>query len=191
MAPPMLTTAVVATAVLASFSVLAEPGSNYRYSAFFLVPIVWAVYLLRRRAHLHPWLFFLFVTAVVLHDLGTFGFYQKKFAGVWFDQMVHFYFGMVGGLIFLRLLRRGWRLGPFRTAAAAVLFVMGVGAIHELYEWASTLVLGPQRGMLKLPPYGDATDTHRDLFANLLGVLLSLVLYAVFPQRRADVSVGR
>jgi uncharacterized membrane protein YjdF len=42
--------------------------------------------------------------------------------------------------------------------------------------------------MLKLPPYGDATDTHRDLFANLLGVLLSLVLYAVFPQRRTDVG---
>ncbi len=81
MAPPMLTTAVVATVVLISFSILAEPGSNYRYSAFFLVPVVWAVYLLRRRAHLHPWHFFLFVTAVVLHDLGTFGFYQRKFLG--------------------------------------------------------------------------------------------------------------
>ena len=188
MAPPMLTTAVIATAVLISFSILAEPGSNYRYSAFFLVPLVWAVYLLRRRAQLHPWHFLLFVAAVVLHDLGTFGFYQKKFVGVWFDQIVHFYFGLVGGLIFLRLLRRGWRLSHFRSAAAAVMFVMGAGAIHELYEWASTLALGPERGMLKLPPYGDATDTHRDLFANLLGVTLALVLYAVFPARRTDVG---
>ena len=188
MAPPMLTTAVVATAVLISFSILAEPGSNYRYSAFFLAPVVWAAYLLRRRAHLHPWHFFLFVTAVVLHDLGTFGFYQRKFLGVWFDQVVHFYFGLVGGLIFLRLFRRGWRLSAFRSAAAAVLFVMGVGAIHELYEYASTLVLGPQRGMLKLPPYGDATDTHRDLLANLVGVIVALVLYMVFPQRRVEVA---
>jgi uncharacterized membrane protein YjdF len=41
--------------------------------------------------------------------------------------------------------------------------------------------------MLKLPPYGDATDTHRDLLANLAGVLLALVLYAAFPQRRVEV----
>jgi uncharacterized membrane protein YjdF len=188
MAPPMLTTAVVATVVLISFSIAAEPGSNYRYSAFFLIPIVWAMYLLRRRVHLHPWHFLLFVTAVILHDLGTFGFYQKKFLGIWFDQYVHFYFGMVGGLIFLRFLRRGWRLSASRAAAACVLFVMGMGAIHELYEWASTLVLGPQRGMLKLPPYGDATDTHRDLFANLLGAVLAVVLSAVFPPRRVDVG---
>ena len=182
----MLTTAVLASAVLIAFSVFAQPGSNYRYAAFFLVPLVWVMYLLRRKAHLHPWHFVLFVIAIVLHDLGTFGFYQKQWLGVWFDQWVHFYFGLVGGLILLRFLRRGWRLGPFRAAAATVLGVMGVGAIHELYEWASTLVLGPERGMLKLPPIGDATDTHRDLFANLLGAVLALVLSAVFPPRRSD-----
>jgi uncharacterized membrane protein YjdF len=187
MAPPMMTTAVVATAVLISLSILAQPGSNYRYAAFFLVPVVWVAYLLRRKAHLHPWHFLLFVAGVILHDLGTFGFYQRKFAGIWFDNYVHCYFGLVGGLILLRFFRRGWRLSNSRSAAAAVLCVMGIGAIHELYEWASTLVLGPEKGMLKLPPYGDPTDTHRDLFSNLLGALLAVVLSAVFPPRRGDV----
>jgi uncharacterized membrane protein YjdF len=183
MLPPMLPTAVVATAALVTISALADPGSNYRYSAFFLVPLVWAVYLLRRKAHLHPWHFLLFVTAVVMHDLGAFGLYRRKFLGIWYDNWVHFYFGLVGGLIFNRYFRRGWRLGQWRAATAALVFVMGLGALHELYEWASTLLLGPEKGMLKLPPFGDPTDTHRDLFSNLLGALVALVLYTVFPPR--------
>src|SRR3712207_80305 len=115
MAPPMLTTAVVATAVMIAFTILAPSGSNYRYAAFFLVPLLWAVYALRRKAHMHPWHFFLFATALVLHNLGAFGFYKRKFAGVWFDNIVHFYFGFVGGLILNRFFRRGWKVGPWRS----------------------------------------------------------------------------
>jgi uncharacterized membrane protein YjdF len=182
----MLTTAVVTTAVLIAFTVLAQSGSNYRYAAFFLVPLLWVMYALRRKAHLHPWHFLLFASALVLHNLGAFGFYKRKFAGVWFDNIVHFYFGFVGGVILSRFFRRGWKLGQGRAAVAAVFFVMGIGAVHELYEWASTLVLGPEKGMLKLPPYGDPTDTHRDLFSNLLGVLLALLLTAAFPPHRGE-----
>ena len=50
----LLAVIVVASAAFIAMSVfVAKPGSNYRYSALFLVPIVWALYFLRRRLHLH------------------------------------------------------------------------------------------------------------------------------------------
>ena len=170
------------SAVFIFFSVVvAKPGSNYRYSALFLVPIVWAAYFLRRRIHLHPLHYFLFALALLLHNLGAFGFYQRSFLGLPFDVYVHFYFGFVGGLLLHRYLEHAVPLSPFHLRAAVVLLVLGIGGVHEIVEWFSTLALGDKHGMLKRTGVYEF-DTQRDLLDNLLGA----ALYAL--TRRAKAS---
>src|SRR4026209_2135445 len=62
----------VASAVFIALSLfVAKPGRNYRFSALFLVPIVWGPYLLRRRLHLYPLHYALFAVALLLHNLGA------------------------------------------------------------------------------------------------------------------------
>ena len=65
-----------------------------------------------------------------------------------------------------------------------------LGAIHELIEYASTLMLGPEKGMLKLNSPDAKTDTQKDLANNLLGTLVALGIYsvvrAVRSSRKAD-----
>ena len=159
----------------------ARPGSNYRFSALFLVPIVWAVYFLRRRIHLHPLHYGMFAAALLLHNLGAFGLYQRAVLGLSFDIYVHFYFGVVGGLLLYRYLGRTVALTPWQLRVATVLLVLGMGGVHEIVEWFSTLVLGPKHGMLKTEGVY-AFDTQRDMFDNLLGAALAVTGY-VFVRR--------
>jgi len=174
------------TAVLLVVSLLiANPGSTYRFAFLFLVPVLWAVYALRERLVLHPAHFALFASFLLLHDLGVFGAYRQKFFGLQFDVYVHFYFGIVGGFVLLRAfqLRCGW--SGWWLVAATGLFLLGMGAIHELIECASTIWLGKEKGMLKLDP-NDPYDTQKDLMNNLLGAMLACMIQALISRKATD-----
>src|SRR5262245_57195695 len=173
--------ALAGTIVLLAFSVLlAQPGSTYRWSFAFLTPLLWLVYGFRKRLALRLVDFALFVVALVLHDLGALGFYERIFLGLRFDSYVHFAFGLVAGLILCRAFRIGLRLSPLALWFAVPLCVLGLGALHELIEWSTTLLLGPERGMLKLRP-GEPFDTQKDLLNNLLGALLATFYCSIRP----------
>ncbi len=153
---------------------------TYRVAPLFLIPILAAVYFLRRWLNLHWFHYLLFASAILLHNLGAFGFYQKSPFPFSFDIAVHGYFGFVATFLFFRALERHV---PLRSAWAlrllTLMFVMGSGAIHELMEYASYLMLGEERGMLK-PATSYFFDTQRDLLNNFCGCLLALGLYAAY-----------
>jgi uncharacterized membrane protein YjdF len=168
-----------ASGILVAVSLLiARPGSTYRFAFLFLVPLLWAVYAARRQLVLRPIHLGLFASFLLLHDLGSFGFYREKFFGLQFDVYVHFYFGMVGGFIVLRALqiRCGW--SGWWLVVATGLFLLGIGAVHELIECGTTIWLGKEKGMLKLDP-NDPYDTQKDLMNNLLGAMLACMLQSL------------
>src|SRR5688572_18621148 len=95
-------TASVAFVVI---SLMSSAGvAKYRFSFLFLIPILWAVYGLRRRLSIRPLHFALLALALLLHDLGAFGAYSWSMIGLQFDWFVHFLFGLIGGLIVARAL---------------------------------------------------------------------------------------
>jgi len=170
------TIAILGTIPLLVLPFLAAPeASNYRYAFAFLVPILWGAYAGRRWIHLRAFHFALFALALIMHNLGALGFYRKEFLGLAFDTYVHFYFGLVGGLILDRAFRAGLKLRGWRAWSTTLVFLLGLGAIHELVEFASTLGLGPEMGMYKVGN-SDEFDTQKDLFNNLLGGLTALCL---------------
>ena len=65
-----------------------------------------------------------------------------------------------------------------RLWLAVILGILGCGAIHELIEWGSTMLMGPERGMLKALTE-DPYDTQKDLLNNLLGTIVALVCAAL------------
>ena len=179
------------TVALVAFAVMAKSGSTYKIAPFFLIPLLWLPYLLRRRLHLHPLHYLLYALALFLHNFGALGYYQRGVLGLSFDIYVHFYFGVVGGLLVYRLLDRTLPLRPWPRGAMTVLLVLGAGAIHEEIEWFSTLLLGPERGMLKTPAQGVYIfDTQRDMFNNLIGAIVAVALYAVVRRLRRP-AAGR
>ena len=145
------------------------------FAILFLGPLLWAAYFLRHRLSIHPAGFALFAAALLMHDLGAFGAYQKVFFGVQFDTVVHFFFGFVVAVLLARALRFGFTLSGWQLWIATILVMLGLSAVHELIEYASTLLLGPEKGMLKIND-PDKFDTQKDLLNNLLGTCLALFL---------------
>jgi uncharacterized membrane protein YjdF len=166
-------------------STLAKPGSTYRYSFLFLSALLWMVYGVRGRLHLHAFHVGLVASALLLHNLGVFGLYRREFFSLQFDTYVHFYFGVCGGFLLSNGLAEGYGIRGWRLWLAVTLGILGMGAIHELIEFASTLAMGPERGMLKTLAE-DPYDTQKDLFNNMLGTLVSLACSAVFNATRRN-----
>jgi uncharacterized membrane protein YjdF len=171
----------LATVVLCGISLSGSEVANYRWAATLLVPMVWAVFLLRRRLALRPLHFALFALALLAHDMGAFGWYLRPVLGLQWDWYVHFYFGIVGGLIVARVLQL--RLGARGVALGllTVLAVAGVGALHEISEAASTVVFG-EHGMFHAGR-DERYDTQVDLLNNAFGASLALGLRALAARR--------
>ena len=165
----------IATLLFLLFGIIGNGPSTYRFAILFLGPLLWAAYFLRHRLFIHPAGFALFAAALLMHDLGAFGAYQKVFFGVQFDTVVHFFFGFVVAVLLARALRFGFTLSGWQLWIATILVMLGLSAVHELIEYASTLLLGPEKGMLKIND-PDKFDTQKDLLNNLLGTCLALFL---------------
>jgi uncharacterized membrane protein YjdF len=162
---------------------------TYRTAPLFLIPIIWVVYVLRRWLNLHWFHYLLFASAMFLHNLGAFGYYQNSpFPGVSFDIVVHACFGFVATFLYFRALEKHVPVSIWPLRLFTLMFVMGSGAIHELFEYASYVMLGEEKGMLK-PGTSYFFDAQRDLLNNFCGCLLALTLYGVY--RRLANGEGR
>ncbi len=170
------------TLPLLLFPLLAvSDAANYRYAFVFLVPILWGTFFARRALHLLPSHFALFALALILHNLGALGWYQREFVALPFDLYVHFYFGLVGSLILERAFRASLALQGLRMWIAVSIFFLGLATIHELVEFGSTLILG-ENGMWNS---ADAFDTPTDLLSGLLGSLMGLCASALWRRIRS------
>ena len=179
----LLAVAWISTAVLCGISFAGVSVAKYRWSALSLVPLIWIIFLLRARLALRPLHFALFAVAVLAHDMGAFGWYQRPVFGLQYDWLVHFFFGVVGGLIVARALQLRLGVRGFALGLLTVLVVTGIGGVHEIVEAASSWLLGPELGMLHVGPE-DPYDTQADLLNNVLGSTLALGLQRVGWERR-------
>jgi uncharacterized membrane protein YjdF len=173
---PFYAIATITTALFLLITFVAHGPSTYRFAIFFLGPMLWGILAARRKLALHPGHYALLAMALLFHNLGAFGFYRTSWNGIEFDGYVHFFFGVAGGMAIARALGYNFDLGGWKVWVGTILIILGIGAIHELIEFASTVALGPEKGMLKL---GDADyfDTQKDLMNNLLGAITAVGLY--------------
>lgn len=170
-----------ATAVFVLFSVIGNGPSTYRYAFLFLGPILWAVYFFRNQLALSPVHFAILALAFVIHNLGAFGTYGKFYFNLEFDTYVHYFFGFAGGFVAARAILVNLGFTGWKLWFGTVLIIMGIGALHELMEYASTLMLGGEKGMLKTND-PDKFDTQKDLGNNLLGTLTALLIFNLFER---------
>jgi uncharacterized membrane protein YjdF len=184
---PFLAVALITTAGLVTMAILGNMPT-YHAAPFFLVPVTWAIFALRRLLNIQPWHYALICSALLLHMSGAFGFYQHSPLPFSFDILVHYWFAVVLTLGVNRLLEGNFPLRGWHLAVLTFFIMMGLAAMHEIMEYMSYLVLGEKNGMLK-PAIMYFFDTQRDLTNNLLGTLTSLSLLFIvrrLTHRRPD-----
>jgi uncharacterized membrane protein YjdF len=175
----LIAVGVVACIVFAIVSATAK-DPRYHFNLVALGPLMWLPYFFRRRLYLHPVHYALFAVAILLHDLGAYGFYKASPLPFSYDILVHYYFAVPVTLILYRALRGNFsEIKPVWIGVTSLLFMMGFGALHEIMEFCSYLLLGEEKGMLK-PSSSYFFDTQRDLTNNLFGTLTALTLVVVY-----------
>jgi uncharacterized membrane protein YjdF len=176
---PFYAIAIATTACFILISLGATNGpSTYRFAILFLGPMLWAILAFRRKLALHPGHYALLALALLFHNLGAFGLYRTSWQKIEFDAAVHYYFGVAGAFVIARGLGYNFNLGGWKLWAGTILVILGIGGLHELIEFGSTVALGPEKGMLKLGD-GDVFDTQKDLLNNLLGAITALGFYGM------------
>ena len=175
---PFYAIAIATTVLFAVITFVAHGPSTYRFAILFLGPMLWALLAGRRKLALHPGHYALLAMALLFHNLGAFGFYRTSWNGIEFDGYVHYFFGVAGGMAIARGLGYNFGLGGWKVWVGTILVILGIGGIHELIEFASTIAMGPEKGMLKIGD-GDFFDTQKDLMNNMLGAITALGFYGV------------
>jgi uncharacterized membrane protein YjdF len=174
----------IAIVVIAATATLPK----YHINPIFLLPLLWLGYFVRRPLGVTPATFAAYALALLLHDLGAYGFYQRSPLPFSWDILVHYFFGVVGTLVIRGALATNFAmLRPWQVNVTTLLFIMGLGALHEIMEYVSYLIGGTKFGMLD-PEHMYFFDTQRDLTNNLLGCLTGLVVWAL--ARRATRARG-
>ena len=180
--------AIVASVVFLIISATAKVAT-YRINPIFLLPLLWLPYWLRRRVFLRSVDYALFALAIFVHDLGAYGFYQSSPLPFSYDILVHFYFAIAVIIMLHRALAMNFPvLRPWQVNVTSLLFMMGFGALHEIMEYITYLLLGEERGMLK-PSTSYSFDTQRDLTNNLLGAIVGLLIIALASRVRRSSRV--
>src|SRR4051812_35728597 len=180
----------VVTSILIVIIAIVAKVPNYHINPIFLIPFLWLPYFFRNKLHLHPVHYAMFAIAILFHDLGAFGFYQHSPLPWSFDIYVHFYFAVALTLMLYRAIATNFPLKPWHAKLTTLMFMMGIGALHEIMEYLTYLVVGEEKSMLH-PSTSYFFDTQRDLTNNLRGALTALTIITVYEAVAARRSARR
>lgn len=89
-----------------------------------------------------------------------------------FDRLVHFAFGALTMAPMVEGGVRYWGLSPRMAMVFALLFVLAVGRLYEIFEWSLTLTLAPGDAGAYNGEQGDRFDAQKDMALAGLGAVL-------------------
>ncbi len=104
-----------------------------------------------------------------------------------FDRVGHFVVGFYAFAMMEWLLRKGY-CGLLLATLFSLFFIMSVAAGYEIVEWWYAVADGGDAGIKFLGSQGDIWDAQKDMLADTLGAITSLVAYWVI---RPDLKAGK
>lgn len=99
-----------------------------------------------------------------------------------FDRIGHFSVGFYAYPI-AELFTRRRLAGPVVTTLFALFAIMSVAAGYEIIEWQYAVLEGGEAGIEFLGSQGDIWDAQKDMLADTLGAVCTLVLFWIFGKR--------
>jgi len=97
-----------------------------------------------------------------------------------FDRLVHFSFGVLAIYPVTEIAQRYFALGRRAALYSAVSFVVGFGALYEIFEWLLAVFMDPASADAYNGQQGDVFDSQKDMAIAAVGALLALPVVARF-----------
>ena len=93
-----------------------------------------------------------------------------------FDRIGHFVIGFYAFPMAELVVRKRWA-GPVLASFFGLFFVVTLATSYEIIEWLYAVIDGGEAGMEFLGSQGDVWDAQKDMLADTLGAIFSLVLF--------------
>ncbi|WP_258807035.1 DUF2238 domain-containing protein [Pseudidiomarina sp. CB1] len=94
-----------------------------------------------------------------------------------YDRIAHFSVGFYAYGAAELLVRKQWAR-PVTAMFFGLFFIMSVAAAYEMIEWQFAVIEGGDAGIEFLGSQGDVWDAQKDMLADTLGAITTLVLFA-------------
>ncbi|KHT64345.1 membrane protein [Photobacterium gaetbulicola] len=95
-----------------------------------------------------------------------------------FDRLAHFSIGLYAFPIAEFLVRKQV-CKPFWASVFALVTIMAIAASYEIIEWWYAVLAGGEAGVEFLGSQGDIWDAQKDMLADTLGAITSLVIFHI------------
>ncbi len=108
-----------------------------------------------------------------------------------FDRLVHLAFGVLFMCPLAEVcqrygsMRRGW------ARAFALLAILGISALYEVFEWLLTVIVDPAHADRYNGQQGDSWDAQKDMALAFLGAAAVIFLVGTRAPRPSSVTGGR
>jgi putative membrane protein len=99
-----------------------------------------------------------------------------------FDRLVHFAFGALAVIPVCEVSERYGNATRRVALGNAVMFVLAIGAVYEIFEWLLAVAMDPVSAELYNGQQGDAFDAQKDMAIALLGAAIT----SLFVWRRSQ-----
>ena len=137
--------------------------------------------------------FFLFFLALLFHNFGVFGFYNKYPLYFQYDYITHFFGGLALGIFFFNFFKKNID-GKVLVLFLSLLATLGVGSIIEIIEYSGYLFLGQGDGFFYFGGKGDLgrknsmteawSNSSIDMIFNLIGGIIGIIIYTICRKSR-------
>lgn len=171
---------IIFTLISAIFAIHAYNNqTGWFFDQITAVIIMFLILIFRKKLKLNPYLYYLLGIALIIHNAGTFGFYNQSPIIVQYDHITHFFAYFVLTLIFYNYFSKKMEFSWFEVALVSLFIVMGIGALLEIWEFIAFLYRSEFLAGLTL----DNTDQGRewinsmiDLVYNGAGCISAIIL---------------
>ncbi|CAG0956186.1 MAG: DUF2238 domain-containing protein [Bacteroidetes bacterium] len=102
----------------------------------------------------------------------------------YYDRFIHFTFGLLITLPMGNLLELLSKISGRWLYLLTIAIMISFGEIYELLEWLTAIIVSPKAGIAFLGAQGDVFDAQKDVFCNLAGIFIALLVY-FFTKKRS------
>ncbi|AJR05885.1 DUF2238 domain-containing protein [Photobacterium gaetbulicola] len=106
-----------------------------------------------------------------------------------FDRVAHFSIGLYAFPIAEFLVRKGV-CKPIWASVFALAAIMAIAASYEIIEWWYAVLAGGNAGVEFLGSQGDIWDAQKDMLADTLGAITSLVIFHIIKPYQLENNVN-
>ena len=142
--------------------------NEYVLDSVISIVTITLIFLIRKHINLTNISFFLLILALLFHDFGVFGFYNKTPILIQYDHFTHFFGLFAVSILIFNIFKQFFKKSKI-TNLILILFVfissLGIGSLIEQTEYLGYLRFGTGQGLLKFGGLGDTPFDDKNLRA--------------------------